>query len=295
MILANLKARVKQIEIKTSRLVTEQFVGLYHSAFMHQGIEFSELREYVPGDDISEIDWYSTAKFQKPYIKTFVEERELPVHILVDISGSMISKNHGRAKLEIAAELAGLLSLSAIRNNNRVSLTLFSNEEKLHLPLKRGRKHWQRIIHELLSIEVHHEKSDFKQSFTGFNNASHRRGIVFIISDFIGAEIDSSLRGMSRHHDTVAIRLRDYYDSELPEGGLLTVEDPETGRQQLLPVFSKAFRKRYTALQKKNHDSVKMDLLNSKVDLLDIGTEGDSFKPLIQFFKTRHKRKTLSQ
>ena len=227
--------KIRKIEIRTRRIVDELTGGAYHSVFKGRGMEFNEVREYEPGDDVRSIDWNVTARMGHPYIKKFVEERELTVFILVDISASGDFGSIYQRKNELAAELAALLAFNAIRNNDQVGLLLFSGRDELHLPVRKGRGHVLRLIRELVAHERLSKKTDIGNALETLMRVTHRRAVVFLISDFIDSGYYQSLSIANKKHDIVAIRILDRRDLNIPSSGYISIEDAETGELLTFP------------------------------------------------------------
>ena len=226
--------KVRQIEIQTRRLVNDLLAGEYHSTFKGMGMEFSEVREYVPGDDIRTIDWNVTARMNKPFVKQFVEERELTVILLVDISASGQYSSQRQTKNEIAAELSALLALSAIRNNDKVGLILFTDRVEKFIAPKKGKTHVLRVIREVLSFNPEGKETKLEVGLDYLNKAVRRKAVVFLISDFINEGYEKLMRVVARRHDLICINLMDRRESELPNLGLLNLRDAETGEELLV-------------------------------------------------------------
>ena len=287
MVVRELLSKVRRIEIRTRQAVDELFAGAYHSVFRGRGIEFDEVREYVPGDDVRAIDWHVTARLNAPYVKQFVEERELNVALLVDLSGSGDFGSVGRSKNELAAELAGLLAFSAIRNGDRVSLLLFTDREELHLPPRKGRRQALRLIRELLAAERTSRGTNIRHALDTHLRAAKRRGIVFLISDFLDTGFEPSLRLAGLRHDVIAVRLLDPREAELPPLSWATFEDAETGEIRATGPWGKGRRRAFAAARQALHEESRRTIRRAGVDLIDLRTDQDYLPPLIQFFRRR--------
>ena len=282
--------RVKQIEIKTRGLVNELFGGEYHSIFKGKGMTFSEVREYQSGDDIRLIDWNVTARTTTPFVKNFEEERELTVYLMVDISASGEFGSGSQLKRELGTEIAAVLGFSAIKNNDKVGLILFSDSiEKFIFP-KKGKSHVLRVIRELLYTDPKNTGTSIGNSLDYLLKVAKRKSVVFIISDFIDSGYNSSLKIVSKKHDLIAIQLYDPAEYKIPNIGLAKVEDPETGEMFWIDTTSKR-------AMKELQDDIKLKQSkfskNAKVigfDLIPVSTDEDFVDPLMSFFKKREKR-----
>ena len=280
--------KVRTIEIKTRKLSANIFAGQYHSAFKGRGMAFSEVREYQFGDDVRDIDWNVTARFHRPYIKVFEEERELTVMLLIDVSGSLDSGTHRQMKSEMVAEIAATLAFSAIQNNDKIGVVFFSDKIEKYIPPKKGRKHILYIIRELLDFHAESRRTDLNEPLEFLSNVMKRRCTVFMLSDFYTrTDFLSPLTICSRKHDVVAVQVYDKCAAELPDVGLMKVVDAETGHEQYIDTSSRKIRqahrdywiKRQTALQ---------DVFNkNNVDSISIATDEDYVKSLLILFKQR--------
>jgi uncharacterized protein (DUF58 family) len=282
-------AGVRRIEIRTRRIVDELTAGAYHSVFKGRGIEFDEVREYQAGDDVRAIDWNVTARTAQPYIKTFVEERELTVLMLVDISASgdvgTMQRKHRQA-----AELAALLAFNATRNNDRVGLLLFSDRDELHLPPRKGRRHVLRLIRELLACQRASPRTNIRLALETAMQVSPRRTVIFLISDFISTDYAQAMAIANCRHDLVALRVRDPGEQRFATAGYVAVEDAETGEQLTVRPGSRRWRAAFAdaaAAQAADADAI---CRRSGVDLIDIVNGEDYVQPLMQFFRTRSRR-----
>ena len=288
-----LLARVRRIEIRTRRLVDELTGGAYHSAFKGQGMEFEEVREYTYGDDVRSIDWNVTARSGQTFIKKFVEERELTVALLVDVSASGDFGSTDQRKNELATELAALIAFSAIRNQDRVSLQLFTDRDELHLPARKGRGQVLRLIRELLAFERVRTGTNVKTALERFMQATHRRAVVFLISDFFDQDYAHALLIANKRHDVVAIRVTDPREHEIEPVGFVNLEDAESGNRLL---FSGLFNRReraeaYAREAAARHRAATEACRRAGVDLIDVSTGQDYLKPLMHFFRTRESRR----
>lgn len=282
--------QIRQIEIRSGKLVNEIFAGQYSSVFKGRGMEFAEVREYMPGDDIRSIDWNVTARCGKPFIKKFVEERELTVILLVDASASQQFGTRGRFKAELAAELASILSFSAIRNNDRVGMIIFTDRiEKVIMP-KKGRNHILRLIRETLYFKPEGKGTNITLALQQLNEIWRRKSVVFLISDFADPDFESALKVTSRRHDLVALRISDPAESTLPDIGMLELEDPETGRRMTVDTSDHLFMDTFKKRAAERDEKVKQLFTKSNVDSITVSTGTSYILPLVKFFKQREKR-----
>lgn len=283
--------QVRRIEIQTTRLVNDLFGGEYQSVFKGQGIEFADVREYVPGDDIRTIDWNVTARSQHPFVKKFVEERELTVVFLVDMSGSESFGTQGKLKSEIAAEITALLAFSAVRNKDKVGLLIATNEVEKYLPVKKGRSHVLRVVREILYFQPQQRGTNLQAALGYLNRVLTRSAVVFLISDFLGPEeIEKTLRIVSQKHDVIAIHLVDPRERSLPAAGLFEVEDPETGEKLLIDSSDPHFRERYETLARGQEENLDRLFKSLRIDRVVIDISQNYAEPLIRFFHLRERR-----
>lgn len=279
--------KVRKIEIKTRGLTRQVFAGEYHSAFKGRGISFSEVREYQYGDDIRSIDWNVTARFNHPYIKIFEEERELTVMLLVDVSGSGSFGTENVYKRERITEIAALLAFSAIQNNDKIGVILFSDKVEKFITPQKGRKHILRIIRELLNYKPDSSKTCLNEPLRYLTNGIKKRCTSFIISDFIAPDFDKSMRIASNKHDIVALRVYDISESELPDLGYIKGLDPENGAEKWIDTSSVKVKKAYSDWWLKSNEITDGILARCGVDNVMIRTGEDYVKPLINLFKRR--------
>jgi uncharacterized protein (DUF58 family) len=290
MLTKELLKQVRQIEIKTKGLVNQVFSGEYHSVFKGRGMEFSEVREYQFGDDIRNIDWNVTARFGHPFIKIFEEERELTVILMVDLSGSLIFGSIEKTKQQIAAEISAILAFSAMKNNDKVGLILFTDKIEKFVPPRKGRKHVLRIIREVLSFAPVGKTTDIKSALEYLNNAIKKKSIVFLLSDFMDEGYEKILRIIGSRHDLIGIILNDKREDEIPEMGLVKFTDAETGIERWLDTSDKSIQKRFKEIRQKNISERKHLFLSSRLDSIEIQTGENYIKPLVQFFRLRERR-----
>ncbi len=283
----DLLKRVRKIEIKTRGLSRQIFAGEYHSAFKGRGMAFSEVREYQYGDDIRNIDWNVTARFDHPYIKVFEEERELTVMLLVDVSGSREFGTVMRFKKALMAEMSAVLAFSATQNNDKVGVILFSDKVEKFIPPKKGRQHILRVIRELIEFEPENTQTDVSVALQYLTNAIKKRSTAFVISDFISPPFEDALKIASRKHDVVALRIYDAHEAQMPSIGLVQFRDAETG--QTLWADTSSARVRYQYEQHWNGVQRKLDetFRRSGIDNTFIRTDEDYVKPLMKLFKKR--------
>ncbi|OFX89181.1 MAG: hypothetical protein A2W99_01700 [Bacteroidetes bacterium GWF2_33_16] len=291
---SELLKKVRKIEIKTRGLSKNIFAGEYHSAFKGRGMAFSEVREYQYGDDIRSIDWNVTARFNHPYIKIFEEERELTVMLLVDISNSRTFGTQSKLKKNLITEIAAVLSFSAIQNNDKIGVILFSDKVEKFIPPKKGRTHTLRIIRELLEFEPENQETNISEALRYLTNAIKKRSTAFIISDFIDdnpqtgfPRFDEALRIANRKHDVIALKIYDKRETELPDVGLIRFKDAETGKYAWVDTSSKQVRNNYSGWWRKNEKLTSETLTKAGVDFVSISTEEDYVKPLMKLFKKR--------
>jgi len=280
--------RVRRIEIRSRRLVNSLFLGQYHAVFRGRGIEFSEVREYVPGDEVRSIDWNVTARLNAPFVKKFVEERELTVLLLVDVSASGAFGTVPQTKREVAAEIAALLALSAINNQDRVGLIAFTDRVEKYVAPAKGPRHVLRLVRELLALEPEGRATRIAAALDYASRMLSRRAVVFVISDFIDAgDYDAALRVLARRHDLVAIALTDPRELELPDVGIVALEDAESGETVLVDTSDAAAR----ALYREQADEARRQrarlFRQNSVDAIEIGTGSSYIEPLMAFFRAR--------
>lgn len=282
--------KIHRIHITTSRMVTDIFAGHYHSVFKGQGMEFDEVREYQPGDDIKLIDWNVTARTGTPHIKKFMEERELTIMLMLDLSGSSFFGTVNQLKRQLAAELCSVLAMSAIKNNDKVGLIAFTDRVEKFVPPKKGLRHVLRIIREALYFDPVGRGTDIPGALEHLNKVTNRRTVTFVISDFYEEGIKKSLSVVNKRHDLIAMTITDPRELSMPDVGIINLEDAEDGSSFLLDTSSSAIRKKY------NDDSLKMfverkHLFHSiNVDYVDIRTDVPYEKELYRFFRMRERR-----
>ena len=282
--------KIRRIEIRTKKLVNELFSGEYHSTFKGQGMEFEEVRQYEPGDDVRLIDWNVTARMGLPYIKKFREERELTVVLLIDVSSSGQFGTRDRFKNETAAELGALLAFSAIKNNDKVSLIIFTDQIEIFVPPKKGRAHVLRIIREILYFKPQGKGTNIAAALEYFNKVIRRKSVVFLVSDFLSEGFTKPLQIANNKHDIIAIKVSDPREITFDDVGLIELEDAETGEVLIIDTGSKEFRKEFAAQAEEDVTGLRKRFRSINLDFINIRTDQSYISPLINFFKMREKR-----
>ncbi|MBQ3930479.1 MAG: DUF58 domain-containing protein [Paludibacteraceae bacterium] len=279
--------KVRQVEIKTRGLSQNIFAGQYHTAFKGRGMAFSEVREYQPGDDVRSIDWNVTARFNRPYIKIFEEERELTVMLLIDVSGSGVFGTEGNTKRQVITEIAATLAFSAIQNNDKIGVIFFSDKIEKFIAPQKGKKHILYIIRELLEFKPESSKTDVGCVLQYFTNVIKKRCTAFLISDFIAPEFEKALMIASKKHDLVALQVYDIKDTYLPDVGLLKVQDSESGRVMYVDTSNDSVRKLYSDKWQQRQSSIKRSFSKTGVDMVSVSTSEDYVRALIALFRMR--------
>jgi len=282
--------KVRQIEIRTGRLVNDVFAGKYESVFKGRGMEFHEVREYVPGDDIRSIDWNVTARTGHPHVKKFVEERELTILLMADMSGSGYFGSAEKMKRDVMAEIGALLAFSAIKNNDKVGLLLFTDEVEKFIAPKKGRPHVLRVIRELLYHKAKGKKTSINTALEYLGKVLKKKTVVFLISDFIDSGYEKLLRILNKRHDIIGISISDPRETHLPSIGLLEFEDAETGERLYLDSSDDFLRNELKKRRDSFVESRNKAFKSMSMDSVDISTDRSYIKPLILFFRTRAKR-----
>jgi uncharacterized protein (DUF58 family) len=306
--------KIRQIELRTLRLVNETMAGQYHSVFKGQGMNFEEVREYQPGDEVRSIDWNVTARMNHPFVKKFVEERELTVMLVVDLSGSGLFGSGEQTKRELAAEIASVLAFSAIRNNDKVGLILFTDEVEKYIPPKKGRKHVLRVIREILFYEPRSHGTDLDSALQFLNRVTSHRAITVVLSDFLGQSMPtraniaahlkrnvvlsqtlgqasaSALKQTNRKHDVIAIQIVDKFELELPSLGYLLLRDAETGEMVEVNTGDARKRKAFAERQERAQRELRKLFLSAKIDAIQLRTGDPYAGALGRFFETRERR-----
>jgi uncharacterized protein (DUF58 family) len=289
--IAELLKKVRRIEITTRRMVNDVFSGEYHSVFKGQGMEFDEVREYQPGDDIRAIDWNVTARMGAPYIKRFMEERELVVTFLLDVSASGRFGSCGKTKIDTAAEICAVLAFSAIQNHDKVGAIVFSDDVEEYIPPDKGRRHVLHLVREVLFYEPKGHRTNVAAALEYLLRVSKRRGIVFVISDFMSPDFARPLAMAARKHDVVAIRLSDPREEQLVPSGLVRVWDQEARVERVIDLSSGAARERFAAHARRRADELSALFRRHGIDSVRVETGRDYIVPLSVFFKARAKRR----
>lgn len=285
-----LMKQVGKIKMITNRLVDEHLSGAYHSVFRGQGIEFDEVRDYVPGDDVRAIDWNVTARMGHPFIKRFCEERELTIIFLVDISGSQDFGSGERTKAETAAEITCLLALSAIKNQDNIGLVLFGDEIVKYIPPRKGRTAAMRMVREVLAAEVTGQGTDIAAAFRFLNNVQKRHAIVFLISDFIARDYEQELRITARKHDLICCPVSDPHELELPNVGLVELQDAESGALRIVDTADPAVRQRFAAAAVAENDALLRTFRRNRIDHIPLSTDRPFVDDVRRLFRQRQLR-----
>lgn len=279
--------KVRRIEIKTRGISQHIFAGEYHSMFKGKGMAFSEVREYQYGDDIRNIDWNVTARFNHPFIKVFEEERELTVMLLIDVSGSREFGSGKMFKKNLITEIAAVLAFSAIQNNDKIGVILFSSKIEMFIPPKKGRQHILRIIRELIEFTPQESGTNISGGLRYFSNIIKKRSVAFLISDFMDDNFEEAIKIAAKKHDLIALHISDKRESELPDVGMIHFQDAETGQQTWIDSSSKKVREIYRANYKLKEQKLNEILLKHGVDCAKLDTQNDYIKPLIALFRKR--------
>lgn len=282
--------KVRQIEIRTNREVTDVLGGQYHSVFKGRGMEFEEVREYLPGDEVRAIDWNVTARFGHPFIKKFREERELTVMLVVDVSASGQFGSVRQTKNELAAELSAVLAFSAIRNNDKVGVILFTDRIEKYIAPKKGRRHVLRVIREILAFTPQGTGTDLGLALDYLNRVQRRRAVCFLVSDFQDEEFRKKLQVAGKRHDLVALSVRDPREEELPAVGLMELRDAETGERAVVDTFDREVRAAFASKAKARLANLRQLFRSTAIDQVEIRVDVDYMQPLIKFFRMRERR-----
>ena len=284
--------KVRQIEIRTKNLVNDFFGGDYHSNFKGRGMTFSEVREYQPGDDIRFIDWNVTARTGKPYIKVFEEERELTVLLLIDVSSSGVFGSQSALKIDLGIEIASVLGFSAIKNNDKVGLILFSDDVNKYIPPKKGKSHVLRLITDLVNYNYSQDqnKTSIKNALEFANKISNRKSVIFLISDFVDDNFWPEVKHLNFKHDLIGIQIYDLFEKEFPNLGLVEVHDSESGEKVWIDTSNKKTRLNFSKNFTQKLEEFSQNCKNIGFDLIQVGTNQDYIKILTHFFKKRAKR-----
>jgi len=291
MIPEDLIKRIRQIQIYTSRAVNASFAGQYESVFKGRGMQFDEVREYMPGDDIRSIDWNVTARTGKPFIKRFVEEREMTVLFAVDLSASGEFGTVSKMKNELAAEFCAVLAFAAARNNDKVGLLIFTDRIELFIPPKKGSRHILRLIRELLAFKMCKRRTNIALARDYLAKVARKRATLFLVSDFIETDFKKPLSLLNKRHDVICVPVRDRVEITMPALGLIEVEDAETGEILLVDTSSRQFRQQYGGHSSERFNDLQNLFRAGNVDFIPISTDKAYINDLIQFFHMRHRRR----
>jgi uncharacterized protein (DUF58 family) len=282
--------KIQALHFKTRRMASDLFAGQYVSAFKGRGMEFSEVREYCPGDDVRTIDWNVSARYAHPFVKVFHEERELTVILMLDVSGSHLFGTAGRLKSEMLAEVAGMLAFLAIRTNDKVGVMLFSSKVEKYIPPKKGAAHVWRLIKEIYTYEPKEQSTNLHEALTFLNTAAKRHSIVFLISDFIDQGFEKPLRLAGKKHDLTVVRISDPAETELPDAGLVSLRDPETGEKIIIDTSKKQVRQKWMEYIFSEKRKLKDILNKAGIDMVELLTNKDVIEPLMKLFEVKGRR-----
>lgn len=291
MIPQELIKKIRQIQIYTSKMVDASFAGQYESVFKGRGMQFDEVREYTPGDDIRAIDWNVTARTGRPHIKRFVEEREMTIVFAVDLSASGDFGTINKVKNELAAEFCAVMAFAAAKNNDKVGLLIFTDQIELYIPPKKGISHMLRLIRELLYFEMPKRKTDIPQALDYLARVINKKATLFVVSDFIETDIKKPLSLLNKRHDVIAVSVRDPAEIALPGVGLIEFADAETGEIMLIDTSSRQFRNLYSNTCEERFNELKNMLKTIDVDCINIRTDKPYIRDLVRFFHMRHRRR----
>ena len=291
MIPAELLKKVRQIQIRTSRVVNDLLAGQYHSAFRGRGMEFEEVSPYQIGDDVRTIDWNVSARYGEPFIKKFREERELTVMLVVDASRSGFFGSRDQFKVDLAAELCAVLAFSATSSNDKVGLILFTDKVEKYVPPRKGTQHVLRIVRELLYFEPEGRGTDISEALNFLNRIMRRKSVCFLVSDFLTEGYEAALRIARRRHDLIPIVVSDPREHEVPNVGFIELEDPETGETVLVDTASRALRRRYAALTRERIETRKTLFSRMDTEVIEVDTDRPYVEPLVRFFHKRERRR----
>ena len=282
--------KIQRFHFKTGKLANDLFAGHYESAFKGRGMEFAEVREYQPGDDIRSIDWNVSARFGHPFVKVFHEERELTVLFLLDISASNLFGTRGKFKRELLAEVAGMLAFLAIRTNDKVGAMLFSSNVEKYIPPKKGASHVWRLIREIFIYEPVEKRTGINEALTYLNRVAKRHSIVFLISDFMDMGFDKSMKLTSKKHDLTLIRISDPAEKEIPDSGLAFFSDPETGQNAIINTCNREVRRKWKEYNGRQERYLKEIARSAGIDIVELSTNGPVVEPLARLFDQRRGR-----
>ncbi len=291
MLPAEVMRQIRRLQLRARRAVQSLLGGEYHSVFKGTGLSFEEVREYQPGDDVRSIDWNVTARMGAPFIKRFVEERELTVLLAVDVSSSQRFGTQRHSKRAVAAEVAALIAFSAVANNDRVGLLVVSDEVERFLPPAKGSKHALRVLRDILFYEPERPGTSLKTGFDFLNKSLSRRAIVFFVSDWLDTGYESAFRLAARKHDLIAVRVSDPREETLPSAGLLEIQDAETGKHLLLDTRRASVREAFASAAAQRKSEFANLARSGKVDLIDVSTDGTHVDAIVRFFRLRESRR----
>ncbi len=289
MIPADVLQQVRRLHLRARRAVRTLLGGEYHSVFKGSGLIFDEVREYRPGDDVRTIDWNVTARTGEPFVKRFIEERELTVFLLADVSASLQFSSSARTLRVVAAEIAALIAFSAASNNDRVGLIAFSGQIERHVPPLKGTRHVLRVLRDILFLEPQHPGTQLRLGLEWLNQVQRRRAIVVLLSDFHDVGYETAFQWAGRRHDLIAVRLTDPRLAELPSVGVVRVQDAETGKQQEIDTAAPEVRRRYAELARQRSEMLRRLCGKANVDLVEVSTDGRHFEALLRFFHLRER------
>ena len=290
MISEELAKKIRVLQITTRKVVNDVLAGEYGSVFRGRGMEFDEVREYMPGDEIRTIDWNVTARTGTPFVKRFVEERELTVMFVVDLSASGEFGSVSKLKNEVAAEFCSLLAFSAVKNNDKVGLIVFTDQIEMYIPPKKGTQHVLRVIRELLNFKPRQASTDIEGALDFLGKVTKKRSVVFLVSDFQAEGFEKPMRVIGKRHDLVAVTVVDPREVSLPDAGLVELEDAETGEIVLIDTGSAGIRKRYERLGREQSDHFRELFSSMGVDQIEVMTDRDYVPNLVRFFRMRERR-----
>ena len=282
--------KIRRIDIRTRHMVNDVLGGQYESVFKGQGMEFEEVREYQPGDEVRSIDWNVTARMGRPFLKKYVEERELTVMLLLDVSASSTFGSVKQRKGELSAELCAVLAFSAIKNNDKVGLIVFTDRIEKYVPPQKGRRHVLRVISEALLFEPEGRGTDIAAALEYLNRVTFRRTVTFLISDFMAADYAKSLQIANRRHDIIALTITDPRELEIPDVGILELEDAETGKRIQIDTKVRRVREVYRRIAAEKTQQKSRILRSANVDTIDVFTDKPYIEPLLKFFRMRERR-----
>jgi uncharacterized protein (DUF58 family) len=289
--ISEIQKKVRRIEIVSARLVTEQMAGEYHSVFKGQGMEFEEVRPYIAGDEIRSIDWNVTARAGEPHVKRYREEREMTVFVVVDVSASCRFGTRGEFKSELMAELSAVFAFASVANNDRVGLLLCSDRIELLIPPRKGKRHVLRLVRDVLGFQPQAPGTKLALALDHLRHVLHRRSVVFVISDFFDLEIESSLAGVARHHDVIAIAVDDPFEGDLPNVGMIEVIDAESGEMRAIDTSDLSLRRAYRAYYKQRRQERRQMMNRNEVGLVELATGKPYAADLVRFFRWRARRR----